>query len=422
MKKFFYILFLGVFGLLSCSKDDTSGGQGGNGGGNVAVTAISLNPTSIIIATGEKATIVATTTPSGYEDEISWSSSNKNVATVDDGVVTAIGNGATVITAYCGNVSVKCDVTVNFSIYAAGDLYNSSDVGNGTVWMNGKSSITINSQNIMPISLSGITMAGSDVYVSGAIMNAKGVPTPYLWDDGEAEQLPANGGNGEATCCFYANGNVYAGGYINTGNKNIAAIWNDEILTTLTDGTSNSVVNAIYVDGTTVYAVGSTLPSTTGKQKAMLWKNGVQTELTDGTTTAEAQSIYVNQGNVYIGGYDNNEPMIWKNGIESQLTSQGFGGNVFGICVLGGTVYASGYIYNSSYVQLPVVWSNETMQQLSSDAGIATCIATYGSDVYAGGFIYTKGFITTSGVWKNGEFDAYSDGTTRSHIYALMIR
>ena len=87
-----------------------------------------------------------------------------------------------------------------------------------------------------------------------------------------------------------------------------------------------------------------------------------------------------------------------------------------------GNVYAAGYVYNSSYMQLPVIWNNGTIQQLSTSAGIATCIATYGSDVYAGGFMYTKGFITTSGVWKNGTCEAYSDGTTRSHIYALMIR
>ena len=62
MKKFFYILFIGVFGLLSCSKDDTTGDQGTSGsGGYVAVSAISLNPTSIIIATGANDTIVATT-------------------------------------------------------------------------------------------------------------------------------------------------------------------------------------------------------------------------------------------------------------------------------------------------------------------------------------------------------------------------
>ena len=424
MKKIFYTLVIGIFAIISCSKDDSSStSQTGTSGGNTAVTAITLNPTSITLATGQKQIIIPTTTPVGYEDEISWSSSNISVVTVDDGIITAIGNGTATITAYCGNVKAQCSITVNFSIYTAGDLYNSSNIGNGVIWSNAKSLYTINSINSMPITLKGITMAGSDVYVAGSIMNASGVPSPYLWDDGEPELLPANNGTGGANCCFYSYGNVYAGGYINTGSKNIAAVWKDEILTTLTDGSANSEVNSIYIVGTTIYAVGHTIPSTTGRQKAILWKNGVQTELTDGTKTSDALSVFVKNGVVYIGGYSGSDPIIWINGSATTLASQGYGGMVFGVNVSdNGNVYASGYIDNSLYTQIPALWTNGTLQQLSTNAGIATCVSSFGADVYAGGFIYSSGAITTSGVWKNGTFEAYSDGTTRSHIYGLMIR
>ena len=179
MKKIFYTLVIGIFAIISCSKDDSSStSQTGTSGGNTAVTAITLNPTSITLATGQKQIIIPTTTPVGYEDEISWSSSNISVVTVDDGIITAIGNGTATITAYCGNVKVQCSITVNFSIYTAGDLYNSSNIGNGVIWSNAKSFYNINSINSLPITLKGITLSGSVVYVPTSLMNDSVIPCP----------------------------------------------------------------------------------------------------------------------------------------------------------------------------------------------------------------------------------------------------
>lgn len=53
------------------------------------------------------ATVPGTDTP-----EIEWVSSNENVATVDGGVVTAVGEGTTIITATCGSFSATCIVVV----------------------------------------------------------------------------------------------------------------------------------------------------------------------------------------------------------------------------------------------------------------------------------------------------------------------
>ena len=50
--------------------------------------------------------------PSGEIPELSWTSSNEKVATVSDGVVTAVGEGSTMITAQYGTLSAKCLVTV----------------------------------------------------------------------------------------------------------------------------------------------------------------------------------------------------------------------------------------------------------------------------------------------------------------------
>lgn len=419
MKRFLYFFIVVLLVITSCSKDEGSGNEVATSN----VTAIILNPTAITMATGEYQSISVTTTPTGLENEVSWSSSNKSVATVNDGVVTAVGGGTAVITAYCGNVSTACTITVNFAVYAAGDLYSSTNVCNGMVWKDGKSLYPINSSSSMPLSLSGIAMGGNDVYVSGSIISTSGSSTPYLWDDGEPEPLQVLGGTGAASCCFYSNGDIYSGGFINTGTKNIASVWKDQNIIKLTDGTNSSVVNSVFVNGADIYAVGYTIPSTTGSQKAMLWKNGVQTELSNGTKNAGALSVYVYNNTIYVGGYDGDAAVIWINGSESVMPGIGNGGKVFGVNVSSnGNVYASGYVNNSTYVQYPALWANGSLQQLSNIAGIATCVATNGTDVYAGGFEYTKGMITTAGVWKNGAFNAYSDGTTRAHIYSIMIK
>ncbi len=63
---------------------------------------------------GKAVTLEATVSPSDAEyDDITWSSSDESVATVDDeGVVHAVGTGTAVITAKAGDKKATCDVSV----------------------------------------------------------------------------------------------------------------------------------------------------------------------------------------------------------------------------------------------------------------------------------------------------------------------
>ena len=80
------------------------------------VTEITLDNSSLIIAQGNTATIAASVMPLGATNKrIAWTTSNSAVATVDDGVVTAVGVGSATITATStdgSNVSAICEVTV----------------------------------------------------------------------------------------------------------------------------------------------------------------------------------------------------------------------------------------------------------------------------------------------------------------------
>lgn len=75
-------------------------------------TGIKLDRDTLTIARGETATLTATVEPANTTDTIGWSSENDNIATVENGVVTAVGLGETTITAACGDKTASCKVTV----------------------------------------------------------------------------------------------------------------------------------------------------------------------------------------------------------------------------------------------------------------------------------------------------------------------
>ena len=82
---------------------------------DIAVTAVSLNKTSLTLEVGESYTLVVTVSPSNATDKsITWSSTNSSVASVSGGKVTAKSEGTTKITAEAHNgKTATCTVTVN---------------------------------------------------------------------------------------------------------------------------------------------------------------------------------------------------------------------------------------------------------------------------------------------------------------------
>lgn len=79
----------------------------------VPCTGISLNKSALTFTAEGTQTLSATVTPDGCTDAITWESNNISVATVSDGVVTAVANGNATITAKCGEYSASCSVAVS---------------------------------------------------------------------------------------------------------------------------------------------------------------------------------------------------------------------------------------------------------------------------------------------------------------------
>lgn len=79
------------------------------------VTGISLNKNTLELEKGETETLTATVLPGNADGDktVTWSSSAESVATVENGVVTAVGKGSATITAKTANgIEAKCSVTV----------------------------------------------------------------------------------------------------------------------------------------------------------------------------------------------------------------------------------------------------------------------------------------------------------------------
>lgn len=82
----------------------------------IPLTGISLNKSETTIAKGSTEKLTATLSPADAEAEITWKSSNDQVATVKDGMVTAVGKGTATITAEAGGKSATCKVTVTVTV------------------------------------------------------------------------------------------------------------------------------------------------------------------------------------------------------------------------------------------------------------------------------------------------------------------
>ena len=79
----------------------------------IAIEAFSVSTTTYNMTIGDKAHIAYTITPSNATETISWKTDNSSIVTVDNGMITAVGIGNTVISASSSNAGFSVSVTVS---------------------------------------------------------------------------------------------------------------------------------------------------------------------------------------------------------------------------------------------------------------------------------------------------------------------
>ena len=158
----------------------------------IDVTGVSLDKTEIALKTGDTTKLTATVTPDNATDKtVTWTSSNEEVATVEDGVVTAKAFGKAVITATAGSVTAECSVNVtaepaeNITVYMTvsdrGVLAAASD---GAAMFNRSVNVTdLNSDGVLTYDEA--LQAAHTAYCPGGYESAEtewGVSVSKLWN------------------------------------------------------------------------------------------------------------------------------------------------------------------------------------------------------------------------------------------------
>ena len=147
-------------------------------GGGYYAHSLSIDKTTLNLLKGKTETITATIEP---DDEIIWASSDESVASVVDGVVTAIGEGTAIVTATApGGKSVKCTVNVaeelEITLMLEGEVYD-------TLYATSDNGYKLSE---LPI-LDDITTYSEDSYYFGgwyldsACTNKATLDTAYTW-------------------------------------------------------------------------------------------------------------------------------------------------------------------------------------------------------------------------------------------------
>ena len=150
-----------------------------NNDGSVKVNSISLNKTTISLLKGDTETLVATVLPENatYKDVV-WSTDNSAVATVSNGIVTAVAEGtATIVvkTTDGSNLSASCSVTVTSK-----PVYSNTLRADDVTMLLSKKSVRI------PVYLDNIvTMCGFEFYME----LPEGFKVKYEYDEDEEEWL-----------------------------------------------------------------------------------------------------------------------------------------------------------------------------------------------------------------------------------------
>ena len=93
----------------------------------VPATSIRFTEPSYMMTVGETLTLTVVVEPSNTTDKVEWSCLNEDVATVEDGVVTALKEGIASITAKAGDVQTGCRIVIDKAAADEGGLFISPD-------------------------------------------------------------------------------------------------------------------------------------------------------------------------------------------------------------------------------------------------------------------------------------------------------
>lgn len=232
-----------------------------------------------------------------------------------------------------------------------------------------------------------LTVAGSDVYVTGWI-DSSYYSIAFYWKNGQ--RIPLSGGPGtyypvnQTSGIVVSNGDVYVSGTVlsNSAGHYFSAYWKNGVLIPLGDSVNdNTFGSGIALSGSDVLVCGY------DGSNIMLWRNGVATTLSDNQTEAAqpGASIAVSGSDVYVTGtvtyfYQNyTSAVYWKNGSPIFLTHGTSNAQANGIFVNDVDVFVAGSVVDDHNYSSATFWKDNNLVALpdSTTTSVARSVCVY---------------------------------------------
>ena len=175
---------------------------------DVAVTGVTLDKTEAALNIGETVTLAATVAPDDATDKtVTWTSSDETVATVTDGVVTALAAGTATITVTTtdGAKTATCTVTVAEPTYSVTVKEGTEDAANWTITPTSAKAgetVTITYTGTKKVKSIKAVKKASATVLSGALVDGATIKVNFKWrmqDSGDYVQGVYNASSGTFT-------------------------------------------------------------------------------------------------------------------------------------------------------------------------------------------------------------------------------
>lgn len=114
----FFAIAMATLALVACGPQQGQTPENGNQTGDVTIT---LDKESLTMQVGESQVLTATVTPAGTA--VTWTSLNPSFVTVDNGIVTAVAEGTTIVLATAGSARAQCQVVVGKGSSMGGETF-----------------------------------------------------------------------------------------------------------------------------------------------------------------------------------------------------------------------------------------------------------------------------------------------------------
>jgi len=422
----------------------------------VHVTGLSLNKTSISLYVDSQETLVPTIQPSNATNKsVSWASSDASIASVSNGMVTAVAPGTATITATTqdGGKTATCKVTVSKRTVAVTGV----SLNKTTLTLTVGSSETLVA-TVRPDNATNKDVIWSSFNTYSATVD-NGTVTAHSRGTATIRATTASGGY-SASCSVTVADVPVTGVYLDKTSITLRAGKSETLTATInpTNATNKDVIwssDAAYIARVSygVVTAGNTTGTTTIRVATV---SGNHTASCKVTVTVPVTEVSLNKSALafQIGDTEKltatiqpynptNKTIVWSSSDSSvatvtndgQVAAKGRGaatitaasqdGGAYATCsVTVADVYVAGYYINNRGNNVATLWTNGRRKDLTdgSSEAVAESVYVSGQDVYVAGYERSASRRFVAKVWKNGSlYQSLNDDSYDAGAYFICV-